>query len=338
VPELRRDPLTGDWVIFSESRQHRPEDFEPSRLREDPIENCPFEPGREDRTPSEVDADRPADGDTSDWYVRVVPNKFPALSEPGRPARPLRDDPEVREGHGAHEVVIETPHHDAEWHRQSPRQMQRILNVYARRLQQLRKLPSVRLIQLFKNRGGRAGATLSHPHAQILTLPVIPSRVRRRLTGAKRHHERAGRCYWCDRLERETREGTRLVARNDSFVAWCPRASRSPYQTRVAPRRHDHRFSGLTATQRRDLGELLLDLADRLENVLRSPPYNVLLHTAPEPDGEDALLERISETFHWHLEMVPRVSRMAGLELATDTHLNHTPPETAAEHLRGRTE
>lgn len=334
MPELRRDPLTEEWVIYSESRLQRPEDFTSCETREDPIEECPFEPGREDCTPPEVDADRPEDGRPSDWNVRVVPNKFPALTDPHRSAQTSGDDLEGRPGRGAHEVVIETPHHGREWHRLPPRQMARVLDVYRRRIEALGELPSVRLVQLFKNRGGRAGATLSHPHAQIMTLPVLPSRTQRRLRGAREHYRQNGICFWCSTLREETRRATRLVDETDAFAVWCPHASRYPYELRIAPKDHHHRFTDLTADQRRDLAQLLPDLAGRLEDVLGAPPYNVILHTAPQPEGNDPSPGSLADVYHWHLELVPRVSRTAGLELATDTHLHHTPPETAAEDLR----
>lgn len=336
MPELRRDPLTGDWVIYSESRRGRPEDFEVTSSPQDPIEECPFEPGREDQTPSEVDAIRPGGGGRSEWVVRVVPNKFPALSAPDGSADPPRkpppEDPGTRPGRGAHEVVVETPHHEREWHRLSPRHMERVLEMYRRRVQTLGARPSARVVQVFKNRGGRAGATLSHPHAQVLTLPVLPPRTERLLRGGRDHHQTTANCYWCETMRTEDRR----VAETDDFTAWCPRASRFPYQVRIAPKRHDPAFTDLTTAQREDLSHLLVDLAGRLEEVLRSPPYNVVLHTAPRSKRDGFPGEDVGDYFHWSLEYLPRVSRTAGLELATGTHLNHTLPETAARHLRDR--
>ncbi len=332
MPELRRDPLTGDWVIYSESRRGRPEDFDVSSSPQDPIEECPFEPGREDRTPPEVDAIRPGGDGRSDWAVRVVPNKFPALSDTGGSAEPPAGDPDTRPGRGTHEVVVETPHHEREWHRLSPEHMARVLEMYRRRVRTLGARPSARVVQVFKNRGGRAGATLSHPHAQVLTLPVLPPRTERLLRGARDHHQKTTNCYWCEAMRTETRR----VAETDDFTAWCPRASRFPYQVRIAPKHHDPDFTDLTTAQRKDLSHLLVDLAGRLEEVLRSPPYNVLLHTAPRSEPDEFPAQDVADFFHWHLEYLPRVSRTAGLELATGTHLNHTLPETAAGHLRSQ--
>lgn len=338
MPELRRDPLTDDWVLYSESRRQRPEDFEFPAPVEDPIEDCPFEPGREDRTPPEVDADRPGNGDPSDWVVRVVPNKFPALTEPGGSGESPGKNAGGRPGRGTHEVVIETPHHEREWHRLSAEHMHRVLEMYRRRVQVLGKRPSVRLVQLFKNRGGPAGATLSHPHAQILTLPVLPSRTRRRLRGAGEHYRETGTCFWCDTLREEIRRATRLVVETDEFAVWCPRVSRYPYELRIVPKDHAPRFDGLSADQQRELSHLLPDLAARLEDLLRTPPYNVILHTAPQPEPNDPSVKNLAALYHWHLEILPRVSRTAGLELATDTYLHHTPPETAAGELREHAE
>lgn len=334
MPELRRDSLTDQWVIISESRQHRPDDFREHERVDDPIRDCPFEPGHEDQTPPEVAADRPDDGDTDDWRVRVVPNKFPALENPKGSVTLTADGADVLPGKGAHEVVVETPDHSRGWPDFSPVQMERVLGMYVQRLRELRNHEAVRMVQVFKNHGARAGATLSHPHAQIVTLPLLPPRIRRRLEWARSYYEAETRCYWCAGLEREQKQRDRIVEATKHHLVWCPYASRFPYELRILPRRHDHDLTGLTAAQRADLSRLLPELTGRLRDRLGNPPFNLLVHTAPEPNDE-ACTEKLPETYHWHLELVPRLSRTAGLELATDVHLNPVGPETAAEHLRG---
>jgi len=329
MPELRRDPVTGRWVIISTDRQKRPNDFRVERTTTIGREHCPFCPGRESMTPSEVLASRQNGSapNTPGWDVRVVPNKFPALQVEGTLDR-LGDGMFDRmNGIGAHEVIIETPDHDRSMPSMSEPEIERVLWAYRERVLDLKKDFRLKHIIIFKNRGYAAGATLDHPHSQLIALPIVPDFVREELDGARRHFEVKERCVFCDIVRQEMRDGGRIIQENADIVAMAPYASRFAFETWLLPKQHGARFEEAPLHVTQSLARILKSTLQRLDRALELPPFNLIVHSAPFVDG-------VADQYHWHLEVMPKLTRVAGFEWGTGFYINPTPPEEAAKVLR----
>jgi UDPglucose--hexose-1-phosphate uridylyltransferase len=327
--ELRKDPVLGRWVIIAGERGRRPNPFREYASRVQTDDGCPFCPGREGMTPPEILAYRP-DGDGANaprWTVRVVPNRFPALRIEGSLDKRPEGLYDKMRGVGAHEVVIETPDHDADAPGYSARQMEEVLHAYRDRMTDLLHDTRFRYVLVFKNHGAAAGATLAHPHSQIIALPIVPIRIESELAGAAQYHAYRGRCIYCDILAQEIADGRRLVAQNAEFVAVAPYASRFPFEVSILPRGHDPFFWSITRHQTEALAQILKDVLRRYKLALKDPPYNYVIHTAPPGDPHP-------ERYHWQVEVMPKLTEVAGFEWGSGFYINPTPPEEAAAHLR----
>jgi len=328
MPELRKDPITGRWVVVSTERQKRPMDFRFEKATAIGREHCPFCPGREHVTPPEVLAYRqhgPANG--PGWDLRVVPNKFPALRVEGTLHREGEGMFDRMTGIGAHEVLIETPDHDKGFASMSELEIERVLWAFRDRVLDLKNDIRFRYILLFKNHGAAAGATLEHGHSQLIALPIVPDFVREELDGAQRHYKDKERCVFCDIVRQEIGAGTRLIHENADIVALAPYAARVPFETWLMPRNHASRFEESPRHVFESLARMLKWVAARLDCALEQPPYNLIIHSAPF--SEDA-----AAFFHWHVELMPRIARLAGFEWGSGFYINPTSPEEAAEVLR----
>jgi UDPglucose--hexose-1-phosphate uridylyltransferase len=325
VPELRKDPVVERWVIIATERARRPMDFAPEALRPRGPEGCPFCPGHEDMTPPELFRTA-GDGDGG-WSVRVVPNKFPALRVDGELSASGEGIYDRMDGVGAHEVVVETPEHAAGLGSLPETHVGQVLLAYRERLQALKQDPRFEYVLVFKNHGLAAGASLEHPHSQVVATPILPELVVEERAGAARYFRMKERCVWCDIVRQERRDGTRLVLEDDGFVAVAPFAPRFPYETWVLPVSHQANFEALADPEIPGLARLLRELVARLGQLFNDPPYNFALHTAP-------LRDVAPEHFHWHLELMPKLTRLAGFELGSGFFMNPTPPEDAARFLR----
>lgn len=328
--ELRKDPVIGRWVIIASERAGRPNDF--SVNREMPTGGtCPFCYGNEDKTPPEVLAygRTPTEvADTPNWTVRVVPNKYPALRIEGPLGRRAAGMYDLMNAVGAHEVVIESPYHDTQIADLSEAQIAEVLWAYHDRFIDLKKDPRFRYILIFKNQGAEAGATLEHAHTQIIATPVVPKRVAEEIQGARQHFEQRERCIFCDVLQQELENPVRVVAQNAHFVSLEPFASRFPYETWILPRQHAAQFENLTGNEVEALAAILRDTLQRMKQALEDAPFNYVLHTAPtRGDG-------VGEYYHWHMEIMPKLTRVAGFEWGSGFYINPTPPEVAALNLR----
>ncbi len=340
MSELRFDQIQGRWVIIATDRSRRPRELQPAAAEPAPALYCPFCPGREQRTPPEIlAAGRPA-GEPADkpgWQVRVIPNKYPALAVEGDLEPRGIGIFDCMRGVGAHEVVVDTPLHDADLARLSQSHLALLLSVYAERLRDLHRDRRLKYVLIFKNHGAVAGATLAHPHSQIIATPIVPRIVEVELAQAEQHHRRKQRCLFCDVLREELDRQERIILADDRFVAFAPYASRFPFEVMILPRRHQHDFGAVCADDLAALARCLGETARRLAAVLIDPPYNLVLHTAPNPDAFGARSERwlnLPQDYHWHLELLPRLSRVAGFETGTDFYINPTAPEEAARFLR----
>ncbi len=333
MPELRQDPVTRKWVIIATERSKRPSDFAAGSGGEKGKGGglCPFCSGNEDKTPPEVMSYRSPDTkpDTPGWWIRVVPNKFPALEAPGREGRPeVPDFFLTRAGTGAHEVIIESPDHAASLEVHQLGQLEEIFRAWRARLGELLRRDEVKYVQIFKNAGAPAGASLEHPHSQVIAVPLIPPALREEIEGAKEYYEEEGACIYCEIAVQEAQRRVRLVTENEDFLVFCPFAARFPFETWILPKKHEASFTALRDEELPSFGAIVKDTMARIATVLKNPPYNLLLHTAPK--GFIG-----TPYYHWHIEILPRLTAVAGFEFGTGIYINPTPPEEAASFLRG---
>ena len=330
MPELRKDPVLGRWVIISTERAKRPKDFkfEPEEKRITPAE-CPFCPNNESATPPEIMANRKNNSlpNTPGWTLRVIPNKFPALRIEGELNRRGEGIYDRINGIGAHEVIIETDDHQLDLADLSPEAFTEVVLAYQKRIIDLKKDTRFRYVMIFKNFGAVAGASLEHSHSQLIATPIIPKRVIEEMDGAKRYHEYRERCIFCDIIAQETKNRKRLVNENNSFIAICPFAPRFPFETWILPRNHISNFEDTPEPALGDFAILLKDSLLRLKTALNSPPYNFIIHTAP------ITLKGI-EFYHFHIEIIPVLTRIAGFEWGTGFYINPTPPEESATYMK----
>lgn len=267
--------------------------------------------------------------------MRVVPNKFPALNR-GTP--PVRQDEGIfqwMDGVGVHEVIIETPDHDKELSDLPLYHFQYVLGVYKDRIISIEKEFQYKYVHVFKNKGPDAGASLSHSHSQIVATPIIPKGVNEELYGCERLHRQFGECIFCRSIRDETRIGDRLVLRNDHFCVVTPFAPRFPFEMRVYPLRHSAWYTSLNKTELEELAKTLKIVLAKLRNILSDPPFNYFIHQAPNPNLPHEAWVNLEKSYHWHMEIIPVLTRVAGFEWGTGFHINPVTPETAAGFLRG---
>ncbi|MCS6951992.1 MAG: galactose-1-phosphate uridylyltransferase [Bryobacterales bacterium] len=328
MPELRKDPVTGRWVIIATERAMRPTDF----IREHVVVQggrlCPFCPGQEQKTPPEILAYRDSGGPNEPgWRVRVVPNKFPALRVEGELNRQGEGLYDKMNGVGAHEVIIETPDHQRTFGDLTEKQVEEVLWAFRDRILDLRKDIRLRYILIFKNHGEAAGASLEHTHSQLIALPVVPKRVQEEIEGARKYYEFKERCIFCDIVRQEMESGPRVILESDHHLALSPYAARFPFETWIVPKRHHSHFEAAEAPAIQNLAWVLRVVIRKMDKVLERPAYNLMLHTAPVQEGA-------MTHYHWHLELIPRLTRVAGFEWGAGFYINPTPPEIAASFLR----
>jgi len=330
MPELRKDPVLGRWVIISTERAKRPKDFKsvPETKVISP-DACPFCPGNETATPPEISAyrDPNSKANTPDWSLRIIPNKFPALLIEGDINRRGEGIYDRMNGIGAHEVIIETPDHSMDLADLDIDQFRDVVFAYQDRILDLKKDKRLRYVMIFKNFGSAAGASLEHSHSQLIATPVIPKRVMEEMDGAQRYFEYRERCIFCDIVVQETKGRKRLIAENNSFILICPFAPRFPFETWIVPRNHMSNFEDATKEELSDLASILKDCLLRLRKALNTPPYNYIIHTTP------ITLKGI-EFYHYHLEIIPVLTHIAGFEWGTGFYINPTAPEESASYLR----
>jgi UDPglucose--hexose-1-phosphate uridylyltransferase len=335
MPQLRKDPVTREWVIIASERSHRPTDFSPGEdLTGKPVfsPNCPFCPGNELMTPPEVMSYRPSEqpANSPGWWVRAVPNKFPALLVEGDLDRAGFGMYDMMNGIGAHEVIIDCPEHDRSLADVSLPQAEEILWAYRDRCADLSQDQRFKYILLFRNHGKIAGASLEHPHSQLIALPMVPQNVALQVEGAQRYYEYHERCIYCDMVKQEMNFGERVVCMNDDFIAFCPFAAKYPFETWILPRKHVRSYIHEDRSRIRAFGQILQDAMGRINRSLHVPPYNFTLHTAP-------INQERERDFHWHLAIMPRLTISAGFEMGSGIYINVTTPEDAARHLRNAT-
>jgi UDPglucose--hexose-1-phosphate uridylyltransferase len=328
MSEFRKDPILGRWVIIAARRARRPSDF--GSERKDPSAVfCPFCEGNEDKTPPEITAIRDPGSapDGPGWRVRVVPNKFPALEPHGDLESHAHGMYDTMEGIGAHEVIIEGAAHEVSLTGMTDGAVREVLSVYRSRLRDLRQDERLSTGMLFKNVGREAGASLEHAHSQLIVTPVVPSRIQTEIDGSQRWLEHRGRCVFCDMIAQERADRERMVIDDGEVVAFCPFASLFPFETWVLPASHESHFERTSDEVLDVLAPTLRRVLAKLEAALERPPYNYVVHTSP------MRMPGLAH-YHWHIEIIPRLTKVAGFEWGTGFTINPVGPEQAAAFLR----
>lgn len=328
MPELRKDPVLGRWVIISTERGKRPTDF-PVQTRGRKAKLCPFCPDNESSTPPEISAvrDNGSEPNTPGWTLRVIPNKFPALRIEGDLNREGEGIFDKMNGVGAHEVIVETPAHEMDLVDLEPEKIKDVIAAFRDRIIDLKKDPRFKYIMIFKNQGEAAGASLEHSHSQLIATPIVPKRVLEEMNGATKYYEYKERCIYCDIVIQELKQNMRVVTQNDHFLAIAPFASRFPFEIWLIPRFHSPLFEDIKDEEMISFAAIIKDTLSRLAQALSDPPYNFVIHSSPVENKHP-------NEYHWHVEIMPKLTKVAGFEWGTGFYINPTTPEDAARFLR----
>ena len=336
MPELRKDPVIGRWVIIATERAKRPDQF--GVQPQEPEEKvCPFCEGNESQTPPEIYSIRQKNTpkNTPGWDLRVVPSISPFLRIEGDLDRRGKGVYDLMNGVGAHEIIIETNQHIANMSDLSEDQISKVLACYSDRITDLEKDKRFKYALLFKNYSWASGAgTIKHSRSQLIATPVTPKRVKEELVGAKQYYDYHERCVFCDLIRQELEDKSRVVLDIDGFVAVTPFASRFPLEVWVLPKKHACDFTTLDPSSRLSLASVMKRVLAKLKKGLNDPAYNYVLHTAPFRREKLGYWKSIDYDFHWHIEIMPRLTRVAGFEWGTGFYICPLPPEDAAGFLR----
>jgi UDPglucose--hexose-1-phosphate uridylyltransferase len=329
MSDLRKDPIVGRWVIIAKNRAKRPQDLTDGALVHPPSKFCPFCEGQENHTPGEITAYREpgTQRDGPAWRLRVVPNKFPALEIEGDLNKRGQGLYDMMRGVGAHEVIIESPRHLRSTTELDDASLGDVFWIYRERLLDLKRDTRLVYGMIFKNVGAAAGASLEHTHSQLIVTPIVPISVVEEIEGSHAFYRYRGRCVFCDMIEQELAFEQRIVFDSPGFVAFCPFAARFPFETWIVPTTHASHYETLTRGGAEELARIVKRVLQKIEAALDHPAYNYIIHTAPF--DTHAL-----DHYHWHIEIIPRVTKTAGFEWGTGFYINPVPPEEAATFMR----
>lgn len=328
---IRQDLPTRDWTIFSTKRAERPKDLKiegkDRKVREEYVKSCPFCKGNESMTPKEIFSIKSEKG----WEVRVVPNKFPALVPKevsgGTENRYIKGPYLNMDGIGSHEVIIESPKHNEDLAVMEVGQLEKVILAYRQRFIELSKNESYHLITIFRNHGVRAGTSLAHPHSQIVATPFVPGYVRNKFYESQRYYDNFGRCVYCDMMNYEIKDKERMIYENDNFIAFAPYASIVPYNVMIIGKKHQANFIEISEEDVKSLASILKVVLEKLYYLLDDPDYNYIIDSSPtDKSGE--------RHYHWHLEILPRLTTRAGFEIGSGVYINSILPEDCAKSLR----
>ncbi len=327
MAELRQNIITRDWVVIATERARKPEAFvvrrEKSTEPPDHSPQCPFCPGNESQTGKEIWR-VPEKGD---WSVRLVQNKFPAVTPEGMPQRKLSGIHRSMNAVGYHEVLIEHPGHAKHPHVLSAAEWENVVTAYRRRYVELKADPRIESIVIFRNHGYGAGTSQPHPHSQVVAMPVVSTQIRSRLDIATRYFDEAGECIFCRTLKDERVSGERVILSSRNFIAFVPYAALTPFHIWVYPLRHMSSFDQMTGEEMKDLSGILHTVLRKVHVRLNDPDYNLVLRSIPTH-----LVH--TDYFHWYISIIPRLSIQAGFELGSGMYINTGIPEESAAFLR----
>jgi UDPglucose--hexose-1-phosphate uridylyltransferase len=335
VSEYRQNVTNGEWVIVSSERAKRPADYASAAktgiVMPEYSSDCPFCKGNEDK----CDPPTYEVKSGNDWKLRIVPNKYAAVSRPKQiPDTPL---PRMRvadmhlfaQGYGTAEVVIESPKHSDNLAFMEKPDVYEVIKSYKERFNALSEDPNIAMVHIFKNYGATAGASLEHSHSQIIATHVLATHITDDLSYARRAFNTYGSCIFFVLFRKEMNSGDRIITKSKHFVAFCPFASRYPYEMRIFPLKHSALFGTISEEEMEDLSDILRTVLAKMFILLNDPDYNYYVRTVPNSDGD-------VRYYHWHIAITPRLTRPAGFELGTRIYINTTPPEQAAEQLRNQ--
>ncbi|MFA5142644.1 MAG: galactose-1-phosphate uridylyltransferase [Candidatus Omnitrophota bacterium] len=341
MPELRRDPVIGRWVIISTERARRPDQFVSAAAEKEEFPaggKCPFCEGNEGLTAPEITAVRHHGSrpNSPGWEIRVIPSISPLLQIEGSLDRHGHGMYDLMNARGAHEIVIESPRHLKE--SELPKeQMVKAVNVILDRIHDLEKDRDIKYVLIFKNCGKAAGSgRIQHARTQIIGTPVNLKRVKEELAGAKAYYDYKDRCIFCDMLKQEMQSGKRVIAESKHFVALAAFASRFPFETWIMPKEHSCDFYKIDRTRIPDFAEIMATIFAKMRKVLGDFPFNFVLHTAPfrRDLGKRGYWETIECDYHWHFEILPILTRVAGFEWGSGFYINPLLPEDACNSVR----
>lgn len=328
MSELRKDPVVDRWVIITDDPALSPNIIDVP-IRNDSGVSCPFCPANEHLCPPEIMANRLGDSHPNDarWNLRVIPNRSPLLIIEEDLKRLGEGIYDKVTGVGANEIIIETPHHGKRQSEMGLDELENLFWAYRDRIIDLKKDGRMRYILIYKNNGEPAGATLEHAYSLLLALPIVPRDIVDEINGARKHFEYKERCIYCDIIRQEIQLEIRIIAETNAFLAIEPFAPRVPFETWIIPKRHSCRFEEIEPKEVGELAAVFKEVFSRLDSALHIPPYNYALHSAPFDNTYD-------KYYHWHMEIIPRISVQSGLEIGSDLYVHSTMPEDAAAFLR----
>ncbi|MBD3245127.1 MAG: galactose-1-phosphate uridylyltransferase [Candidatus Moranbacteria bacterium] len=326
VSELRQDPVTGDWVVIATKRAKRPEDFTKDKKEVESIDpkDCPFceQGGISKQKPDTLIYYRQDD----QWSLRVFPNLYPAFTRSKKVNHQEDGMYFSMDGVGYHEVIV-TRDHDRGVPFLLKEEIAEVLDSFKTRYIELMNRKSVNYIMFIENHGKESGASLVHPHWQMFAIPVVSPGVKLELEGSQLYKRNRGACVFCQMIEREQKEKKRIIAQNDSFIAFAPFASRAAFEVWIMPKKHQPYFERIREEEEFEAAEILKTVIEKYYWNLKDVSYNMYLHTSP-CDGRDY------HYFHWHIELIPKTAVWAGFELGTGIEISTIEPERAAKHLR----
>ncbi len=327
MPELRKDLITDRWVIISTERGQRPNDYTTVITSKNNAAS-PFINGNEHMTPPEIYAIRENDksANTPGWKLRVVSNKYPALTTEGEPGERKEGMFVVCNGFGAHEVIIETPEMTDRLESLPVPTIVEVFKAFKQRFLSLKEDDRLKYVLIFKNQGFAAGASLQHSHSQLIATPIIPKEVKEEIQGARRYYDQHNCCIFCDLITQELKNDNRVVYEATEMIAIEPFAARVPFETWILPKTHVSHFELTNDSHLEHLAVAFKVVMQKLNTALQFPSYNFVLHTAP-------LQETLMPDYHWHFEILPRLANVAGFEWGTGCYINSTSPEEAAQSL-----
>jgi UDPglucose--hexose-1-phosphate uridylyltransferase len=340
--ELRKDYLLDRWVVIATERSRRPIDLSKSKPEAAKTATCPLCVGNENMTPPAIMLYQKENGEikrsqdpltgerTKKWLVRDIPNIYPAFSLPKQPEdiKKIVNGEFLWKAIGHHEVIVESPNHDEDPANAELSQLELLIKAYIDRLKELSAKPYVRYVSIFRNYGLEAGASLSHAHSQIIATPMIPTTIREEQKASNSFYENHGKCVFCNIIEEEMK-GPRIVSEDGDFVVLAPYASINPMEFWILPKKHAPNILNLTVHEINAFARTLKSSLKALKDLVNDPPYNYGLHLSLNPENHDS--------YHWHLEVYPKLATWAGFEKSTGCYINTVTPETAAESLRKAT-
>ncbi len=324
MSQFRRDPVSGEWIIIAPERAARPHPVQQRKRLSTPLAKCPFEDLHgSGNWPPILEYD-----EKGKWQMAIIPNKYPALVHAERCPRELQVGPyHVTEGLGYHELLV-TRDHKKGFADLAPRHALQAFRMFRERYRAIDRDECMAYLVVFGNWGPSAGASLTHPHYQLMALPVIPPNVARSYAGSERHFRRAKRCVHCDIIAAERKAGTRVIFENSGAIAIAPFVSHSPYEVKIFPKRHHAAFERSPEGVLADAAALLQKVLGRMRARLGDPDYNFYIHTAPLREHE-----RYAH-YHWQIEVVPKMGIPAGFELSTGIDIDQVDPDRVAALLR----